>query len=149
MSFQEGRSAPQSATFDKLTSWSENTDGGIKYFSGTATYQNTFTMPTLVQSATYEIDLGEVKNLAEVIVNGQNIGILWKKPFKIDISKALKTGQNSLEIKVTNTWVNRLIGDAQSDVKTKITFTIMPFYRGQEPLLPSGLLSEVKIYQLK
>ena len=145
VNFQENRGAPASATFDKLASWTENTEGGIKYFSGTAAYQNSFKLPAVVQGAQYEIDLGDVKNIAEVIVNGQNKGIVWKKPFKIDISKALKAGQNSIEIKVTNTWVNRLIGDQQPDVKTKMTFTTMPFYKADSPLLPSGLLGPVNI----
>lgn len=121
------------------------TEGGIKYFSGTATYQNTFKMPALAKGATYEIDLGEVKNIAEVFINGKNVGTAWKKPFKLTITEGLKTGDNTIEIKVTNLWVNRLIGDAQPDVKQKITFTTMPFYRGQEPLLPSGLMGPVVI----
>ncbi len=145
VNFQEGRGAPQGATFDKLASWSENADNGIKYFSGTATYQNTFKMPVLSKDASYEIDLGDVKNIAEVILNGKNVGTVWKKPFKLDITEGVKAGDNTLEIKVTNTWVNRLIGDAQPDVKQKITFTTMPFYQGKEPLLPSGLIGEVKI----
>ncbi len=145
VSFLEGRGAPQSATFDKLASWTENTDGGIKYFSGTATYQNTFKMPTLMQGVTYEIDLGDVKNIAEVIVNGKSQGTVWKKPFKMKITEGLKTGDNTLEIKVTNLWVNRLIGDAQPDVKTKITFTTMPFYQANAALLPSGLIGPVAI----
>ncbi len=145
VNFQEGRGAPASATFEKLTSLSENTEGGIKYFSGTATYQNTFNMPALGKGATYEIDLGDVKNIAEVIVNGKNVGTVWKKPFKVDITGVVKKGENTLEVKVTNLWVNRLIGDAQPDVKTKITFTTMPFYRGNEPLLPSGLMGAVVV----
>jgi alpha-L-rhamnosidase/F5/8 type C domain len=159
--FQEGRGAPKEAKFNKLFSWSEvgnnaaeiqypksetsNTEGGIKYFSGTATYQNTFKLPVLEKSATYIIDLGDVKNVAEVILNGKNVGTVWKQPFRLDIGNALKAGDNTLEIRVTNLWVNRLIGDAQPDVQQKITFTTMPFYRGKEPLLPSGLIGDVKI----
>ena len=145
VNFQEGRGAPASTTFDKLMSLTESADNGIKYFSGTVTYRNTFKIAVLTQGAAYEIDLGEVKNIAEVIVNGKNVGTVWKKPFKLDLTNALKEGENTLEIKVTNLWVNRLIGDAQPDVKQKITFTTMPFYRGKEPLLPSGLMGEVQI----
>ena len=143
--FQEGRGAPQSATFDKLTSFTENTEGGIKYFSGTATYQNTFKMPTLEKGASYEIDLGDVKNIAEVFLNGKSQGTVWKNPFKINLTEGIKTGDNTLEIKVTNLWRNRLIGDAQPDVKTKLTFTTMPFYQANAPLLPSGLMGPVVI----
>lgn len=149
VNFQEGRGAPQSATFSKLTSWSDNVDTGIKYFSGTAAYQNTFKMPKIDKKAKYEIDLGEVKNLAEVTINGKNMGIAWKKPFKLEVTDALIKGQNTIEIKVTNLWVNRLIGDAQPNVTNKITFTTMPFYKADAPLLPSGLLGNVVILQKK
>jgi hypothetical protein len=138
----------KNVSFDKLTSWTENTDSDVKYFSGTATYTNSFKVAALNKSAKYIIDLGDVKNIAEVIVNGKNVGTAWKKPFKLDISEAIKAGENTIEVKVTNLWVNRLIGDAQPNAK-KTTFTTMPFYRGKEPLLPSGLLSEVKINVLK
>ena len=134
--------------FMSLNSWSENTDKAIKYFSGTAIYENTFNIDKK-QNAKYILDLGEVKNLAEVIINGQNIGTAWKKPFKLELSDAIKVGENTIQIRVTNTWVNRLIGDAQPDVTEKTTFTTMPFYRGTEPLVPSGLLSEVKISVIK
>jgi alpha-L-rhamnosidase/Glycosyl hydrolases family 2, sugar binding domain len=138
----------KNVAFDKLSSWSENADNDVKYFSGTATYNNTFKVASISKSAKYVIDLGDVKNIAEVFVNGKNVGTAWKKPFKLDITDALKKGENSIEIKVTNLWVNRLIGDAQPNA-VKTTFTTMPFYRGQEPLLPSGLLSEVKILLIK
>ena len=146
VNFQADRGAPATTTFDKLGSWAENTDAGIKYFSGTAAYQNTFSLPTVVKGAKYELDLGDVKNLAEVMVNGKNLGIVWKKPFKIDISSALKAGANTVEIKVTNLWVNRLIGDAQPGAQ-KTTFTTMPFYQANAPLLPSGLLGPVVLKQ--
>ncbi|MDQ3291442.1 MAG: discoidin domain-containing protein [Bacteroidota bacterium] len=143
--FQEGRGAPQSANFSQLSSWSENAEAGIKYFSGTATYTNNFNAPTLDKNARYVMDLGEVKNIAEVIVNGKNMGTLWKKPFRVDITDALKKGKNTVEIKVTNLWVNRLIGDAQPGVTNKITFTTMPFYQADAKLLPSGLLGPVSV----
>ena len=144
VSFQEGRGAPSNATFNTLKSWTENTDSGIKYFSGTAFYKNTFTVPSHAKGV-YEIDLGDVKNLAEVIINGKSQGIIWKKPFKLELKDALKSGENSIEIMVTNLWVNRLIGDQQPDIKTKITYTTMPFYRADSPLLPSGLMGPVKV----
>lgn len=139
----------KNVTFDKLTSWSENTDTDIKYFSGTANYNNTFKVASINKSAKYIIDLGNVENIAEVIINGKNVGTAWKKPFKLDVSEALKVGENIVEVKVTNTWVNRLVGDAQPDVKVKTTFTTMPFYQANSPLMPSGLLGEVKVLQLK
>lgn len=133
-------------TMNTLSSWHENSDPDLKYFSGTATYKNVFNSPTGGEGGF--LNLGNVKNIAEVVVNGKNLGTVWKKPFKIDLGDALKAGENTIEIKVTNLWVNRLIGDAQPNA-TKTTFTTMPFYRGQEPLLPSGLLGVVKIVTVK
>ncbi|HZJ20184.1 MAG TPA: glycosyl hydrolase [Pricia sp.] len=146
VSFQKDRGAPEAATFAELRSWSENSNAGIKYFSGTANYTNSFKISSKqLKSGNLILDLGDVRNIAEVFVNGQNAGTLWKKPFKLDITDMLIKGQNSIEIKVTNLWVNRLIGDAQPDTKDKITFTTMPFYQADAPLLTSGLLGPVKI----
>ncbi len=139
----------KNATFDKLVSWSENADSDIKYFSGTASYKNTFKVVSVDKSAGYIIDLGDVKYVAEVIVNGKNVGTAWKKPFKLDISEAIKAGENTIQVKVTNTWVNRLVGDAQPDVKVKTTFTTMPFYRANSPLVASGMIGEVKVLMAK
>ena len=147
VSFQPERGAPVNATFEELEHWNESQNEGIKYFSGTAEYFKTIEIPKewISEDEAIWLDLGEVKNLAEVVVNGKSLGTLWKKPFQVNISEAVKPGDNSLEIKVTNLWVNRLIGDAQPDVKEKITYTTMPFYNANSPLLPSGLLGPVKI----
>ena len=147
VSFQPNRGAPASATFDQLTSYTENSDAGIKYFSGTATYTKIITIPAaaLARGSQLWIDLGEVKNLAEVSVNGKALGVVWKKPFRVDATGALRAGENKLEVKVVNLWVNRLIGDAQPDAKEKITYTTMPFYTAKSPLQPSGLLGPVRI----
>ena len=146
--FQKDRGAPAEATFDKLVSYTENTDAGIKYFSGTAAYTKTITANKNWFSSGTQLwlNLGDVKNLAEVIVNGKSLGIVWKKPFLVDVTGALKPGENKLEIKVTNLWVNRLIGDQQPGVTNKITYTTMPFCRAGSPLLPSGLLGPVSIF---
>jgi hypothetical protein len=138
----------KNVSMDKLTNWIESSEAEVKYFSGTAVYGNTFNVSTKNNGKTI-LDLGEVKNVAEIIMNGKNIGIVWKKPFKIDISEALKVGENKIEIQVTNLWPNRLIGDAQPDVKQKTTFTTMPFYRADSPLLPSGLLGPVRVVEVR
>jgi hypothetical protein len=147
VSFQPGRGAPETVTFDQLTSWSDNSIDGVKYFSGTATYSKTFEVPAdaFTEGAHYWLDLGVVKDLAEVAVNGKYIGILWKTPFKADITSALKPGSNQLVIGVTNLWVNRLIGDQQSYAVRKYTFTDFTPYKADSPLLPSGLLGPVRI----
>jgi hypothetical protein len=150
LSFQKDKEAPSNITMDKLVSWTENSDAGVKYFSGTGTYSKTIDAPKtwFKNSGQLWIDLGEVKNIAEVIVNGKSLGIVWKKPFRVDASGILKPGKNTLEIKVTNLWPNRIIGDAQAEAK-KTSFTSMPFYKANAPLLPSGLLSSVTVLSVK
>ena len=147
VNFQEGRGAPANATFDKLVSFSENADAGIKYFSGTASYTKTITADAgwFKKDALLWINFGDVKNIAEVIINGKSLGIIWKQPFGVDVTKSLKPGVNTLEVKVTNLWVNRLIGDAQPNVTEKITYTTIPFYQAGSHLQLSGLLGPVKI----
>ncbi len=145
--FQTGRGAPPTARLDTLGSWSESVDPGVKYFSGTATYVRTVNLPagTVARGARVWLDLGDVKNLAEVMVNGKSLGIVWKKPFRVDLTDALKPGANAIEIAVTNLWVNRLIGDQQAGVATKYSYTTMPFYAADSRLVPSGLLGPVRV----
>jgi hypothetical protein len=145
--FPVNRGAPSSITLDTLSSWSENADAGVKYFSGTATYIKTIQAPDdwFKSGARLLLDLGSVKNLAEVTVNGQPLGILWKTPFCADMTGWLKPGANTVEIKVTNLWVNRLIGDAQPDAPKKYTTTNRQLYGADAPLLPSGLLGPVRV----
>jgi hypothetical protein len=151
ISFQPERGAPAGIRLDSLTSWSENADNGVKYFSGTGTYSKKIEVPGSWFSKGERIwlDLGTVKNIAEIVVNGKNMGIVWKKPFRVNVTGALKTGENLLEIRVTNLWVNRLIGDQQPDATKKYTFTTQQFYNADSPLLPSGLLGPVQILGVK
>ncbi|MEX6689618.1 glycosyl hydrolase [Danxiaibacter flavus] len=149
ISFQKDRGAPTSVNVNTLSSWTDNQDNGVKYFSGTGTYTKTINASAqwFSKNAQIWLDLGEVKNMAEVIVNGKSLGIVWKHPFCVNVTSALKTGNNTVEVKVTNLWVNRLIGDQQPGVINKITYTTMPFYQSGSPLLPSGLLGPVKLIQ--
>jgi hypothetical protein len=147
LAFQAGRGAPAKISLDRLISWSESPDPGVKYFSGTGTYTRTVNAPEewFHDGARLWLDLGDVKNLAEVTVNGKPLGILWKTPFRVDATSALAAGANTLEIKVANLWVNRLIGDKQPGAAKTFTYTAVEFYRADSPLLPSGLLGPVKI----
>jgi hypothetical protein len=146
VTFQPNRGAPAQISLDALNSWSDNSDTGVKYFSGTGTYTKTIQAPTdwFKAGARLWLDLGDVKNIAEVSVNGKPLGILWKTPFRADVTSALKPGANMLEIKITNLWVNRLVGDQQLNVTKKFTYTAQQFYRVDSPLLPSGLLGPVQ-----
>ena len=147
VNFQPGRGAPASVTLDTLSSWSDSQDKGVKYFSGTGTYTKTIQASAdwFKPGARLWIDLGDVKNLAEVTVNGKSLGVVWHAPYRVDATSALKPGANEVTIKVTNAWVNRLIGDQQPDATTKYTFADVKPYKANSPLLPSGLLGPVKL----
>jgi hypothetical protein len=150
VSFQSDRGAPPSITLDRLSSWSENNDAGVKFFSGTGTYTKSVESPQdwFAPGAQLWLDLGDVANLTEVSVNGKALGVVWKKPYRVDVSGALHAGTNTLEIKVTDLWRNRIIGDHQPDATTKYTFTSPPFYKADSPLIPSGLLGPVQIIRV-
>ncbi|HWQ52494.1 MAG TPA: glycosyl hydrolase [Bryobacteraceae bacterium] len=146
--FQEGRGAPASAAFPTLVSWTTRPEPGIKYFSGTATYETTFDAPAgcMEEGIHSVLNLGEVANLAEVRLNGQDLGVLWKLPFRVaDIGKLLRPKGNRLEIRVTNLWVNRLIGDEVQSAAPRITNTNMFKFTANSPLRTSGLLGPVRI----
>jgi hypothetical protein len=151
--FPEGWGAPPEVVFDRLQSWTELENPGIKYFSGTATYQKTFTIEKENKGTACCLDLGEVRDVAEVFVNGKSAGILWKKPFRVDIGGLVKPGENELKIEVVNMWVNRLTGDMLLDAKDRYCRTNQPYMTrevwpgGDEPFReqPSGLLGPVKI----
>jgi hypothetical protein len=144
--FPTGQAAPTSIEVAKLESWTDNTDPGVKYFSGTADYSLGLNIPSswLQPPLRIEIDLGSVKNLAEVCINGKSLGVLWKYPFRLDITDALRVGANRLEVKVTNAWVNRLIGDQQPGSKQYAYASFDP-YKADSPLLESGLLGPVRL----
>ena len=146
VSFEPDRGAPPSITLDKLIDWKDSTDAGVKYFSGAGTYTKTIQAPAdwFRKGSHLWIDLGDVKNLAEVTVNGKNLGVVWHAPYRIDITSALKQGSNEISIKVVNAWVNRLIGDQQPGA-TKYTFADVHPYKANSKLLPSGLLGPVAI----
>ena len=171
LKFTPGWNAPEEITLPKLTSWTTSDVNGIRYYSGTAAYYKQFDIPADFQSKSDKIilDLGQVLYLAQVKLNGKDLGTLWKYPFRLDITDALKTGSNDLEIAVTNLWVNRLIGDEQypddcqwngnalkawpdwllknepRPVKERLTFTTWKHWKKDDPLLPSGLIGPVKI----
>ena len=148
VSFQPKRGAPDSITLKTLASWTDNPDKGVKYFSGAGTYNKTIQVKAawLKNDAHLWIDLGDVKNLAEVTVNGKSLGVVWHTPYRVDATAALHAGANDVSIKVVNAWVNRLIGDEQPGVKDKITFADVKPYKANSPLLPSGLLGPVLLY---
>ncbi len=148
--FQPDRGAPASAAFERLASWTENADQGVKYFSGTATYTKTINIPrsAFAPGAHLWLDLGDVRELADVQINGHELGVLWKAPFRLDVTRAVSPGMNQVTIEVTNLWVNRLIGDQQPEAQKKYTFTDFTPYKADSPLLLSGLLGPVKLLSM-
>lgn len=141
--FQENRGAPDSIEMSELMDLTLHNNPGIKYFSGIASYTTSFNVSELSGSKQY-VDLGRVGSLAEVWVNGENLGVVWKTPYMLEISDALRQGENILEIKVASLWKNRLIGDKQPGSEP-ITYTDMPYFSGSEDLAPAGLIGPVKI----
>ena len=146
---------PVSITFSELTDWSQHSDEGIKYYSGTAVYNKTFNIDFEPKKGEqYFLQLGTVKDvgIAEVKINGLDKGVLWTKPFRIEISDELQKGNNTLEIKVVNSWYNRVAGDEMFPDKKKYTNTnavLINDFRGRPrkeiPLEPSGLMGPVTI----
>lgn len=110
--FTPGWGAPETIEFTELEDWSKRPENGIKYYSGTAIYSTSFNWDTPI-AKNIIIDLGRVEVIAEVKLNGKICGIVWTPPFQIEITSVLKQGRNDLEIKVANTWLNRLMGDGK------------------------------------
>lgn len=175
LSFPKGWGAPEQVTLEKLISWPEHADPGVKYFSGTAVYRTTIDIPPerFAAGQSLHLDLGDVQVIAEAKLNGRDLGILWKPPFRVDVTKTARPGRNELEVSVTNLWPNRLIGDEQypddctpgghwtsggipswpdwllkgkpRGEPRRLTFTALKHWTKDEPLLPSGLLGPVQI----
>jgi hypothetical protein len=167
--------APEHVKFEHLISWSDHPDPGVKYFSGTATYTKTFRLPPNLDGRDLRLylDLGKVAVIAEGRLNGHDLGTLWKPPFRAEITRFLKPGENRLEIKVVNLWPNRMIGDEQlpedsernsegtlkawpawltSGQKSptgRYTFTSWRLWKKDSPLQQSGLIGPVKIIPAK
>ncbi|MEO0033600.1 MAG: hypothetical protein RIS94_3358, partial [Pseudomonadota bacterium] len=145
IAFQPGRGAPASVTLPALAPLDTNADPGVKYFSGEATYSRTFRLPKgYRRGRTLWLDLGAVHDLAQVTLNGKDVGTVWHPPYRVDLAPAVRAGVNTLKVRVANTWVNRLIGDAQPGAQ-KITWTADPTYQASAPLRPSGLVGPLTL----
>ena len=156
--FAPGWGAPPSARFDALVSWTDRPEEGIRHFSGRAVYRKSVRLTAAQAGGSVRLQLGEVRHVAEVRVNGRPLGVVWCDPWTADLSGAVREGDNDLEIAVTNLWVNRLIGDAALPEARRLTGTNarrlptdqhrhvhLRGYLATDPLLPSGLLGPVRI----
>ena len=173
VSFINGMGAPSKTTFDELLSWSKHPEQSIKYYSGAAVYRKDISISKemLGKNKKLKLDLGKVEIMSEVKVNGKFLGILWKAPYCCDITDAVKVGTNTIELKVVNLWVNRMIGDEQlpdsserkktnngsllswpnwvtegkSNPTNRYSFTTWKLWKKDSPLAESGLLGPVRI----
>ena len=138
---------PSAVTFDTLTDWTQRPEPGIKYYSGTAEYDKTFDVPAgwLPPGRVVTLDLGDLESLANVTLNGHDLGCLWSPPYRADVTGLLRPGPNTLQVKVTDTWVNRLIGDVGLPPSQRLTSTTQAFYGATDPLVPSGLFGPVTL----
>ena len=165
VAFDPAWGGPERAVFDALTDWTARPEEGIRFYSGIARYSKTFDLPAgAAGEKEWTLDLGTVRNIARVRLNGKDQGVVWTAPWQVSISGAVLTRGNRLEIDVANLWVNRLIGDEQfpddgvqngqwpdwvlngTPRPTKrFTFTTHRFYKKGDPLQPSGLLGPVTV----
>ena len=170
LSFPPNWGAPPSVTLGTLISWTDHTNEGVRYFSGTATYEKSIEIDAdrLKEGREVWLDLGAVRNFAQVSLNGKDLGVLWKPPFRANLTTAAKPGANALVVKVTNLWPNRLIGDEQlpedrewdgDQLKAwpqwlldgkpsptgRLTFTTWHHWKKDSALLESGLLGPVTL----
>lgn len=170
--FPKGWGAPPRITLEKLISWTAHPDPGVKYFSGTVSYRRQIQIPKTALGAHHRLylDLGRVEVMAEVLLNGHSAGIVWKPPYRVDVTNSARAGSNDLEIRVVNLWPNRLIGDAHLPEDTewngpsirrwpqwllegkpsptgRVTFTTWKHWAKDDPLFESGLLGPVRLEQ--
>lgn len=161
---------PASALLPGLASWSDAKVPGIRYYSGTARYEKEITVPAAMLGSGRRVylDLGRVEVMAGVTLNGKELGVLWHAPYRLDVTSAVRPGANRLELKVTNLWINRQIGDEelpedsprnggtmatwpdwlQADRPSptgRYTFTSWRLWPAKAPLQPSGLLGPVRL----
>jgi hypothetical protein len=145
--FPAGGGAPAEIKLDKLISWTDHPDDGVRHFSGTAEYTTLLDVPSALLGGGYrlDLDLGEVREIGEVALNGKACRTLWKPPFRTEVTSFLRLGTNRLTLRVTNLWPNRLAGDSQLPKDQRVTWSTWNPYTRDFKLLPSGLLGPVSL----
>ncbi len=144
LSFPPNWGAPEKIVLDRLSSLSDSTNPGVKYFSGTMTYKKSFEWQATVDTETW-LDLGDVQVMAQVKLNGRDLGTLWHPPFRVNLTKALQAGRNTLEVRVANLWPNRMIGDVTLPAAERFTWSSYEPFKKNSPLPKSGLLGPVQL----
>jgi len=143
------RGPGEPVVFESLIDWTKSSDERIKYYSGTAFYQNTFNLSELEKGKKITIDLGALTAMAKVTINGKYAGGLWTHPYRLDITDLVKEGENELKIEVVNNWMNRIIGDQKLPEKERETWCYVHPYNAESPLQPSGLFGPVQVLSVK
>jgi len=158
ISFDTKWGGPDTITFSELMSWTDRAEEGIKHYSGKATYRKTFDLTqranenkkAMHKTERLFLDLGDIKNVAEVRLNGVKLGVLWCAPWRVEITNVVKPTGNNLEVDVINLWANRVIGDLNLPAENRYTKTHdgfrFDFLTGKTPLIKSGLLGPVRVY---
>jgi len=147
--FPQGRGiAPEPIALQRLVSWTDSDDIAVKHFSGTATYETTFSIPEnqAFGNGRLWLDLGDLRETARVILNGRDLGIVWTPPYRVEIHDTLKPGENRLQVEVANLWANRIIGDLKHPASGTYTRTNMKgAFKPDQALIPAGLFGPVRI----
>jgi len=146
--------APEKVVFPELISWTEHENQGIKYYSGKGTYTKTFTVQDgwIGDGKNIYLDLGKVREIAEVFINGKSAGVVWKPPFRADVTQLVKSGENEIKVEVFNLWINRLTGDDKLPENERLTKTNIRSDGGswlanysEWHVEPSGLFGPVRL----
>ncbi|MCI9171624.1 glycosyl hydrolase [uncultured Duncaniella sp.] len=130
---------------DTLFDWTSSEDNDVKYYSGTATYTTTFKAPKFGKNDRVMLDLEGLHDVATVVVNGKECGIVWTAPYQVDITDAVKKGKNNLSIAVTNTWANALLGADEGNAPFDGIWTNGKYRRAEKTLIPAGLTGPLKL----
>lgn len=151
--FGNAWSDPTNVTFERLEDWTQRPERDLRHYSGIGTYRKTFEVPAgsslLTRGARTFLDLGTVRHLARVRLNGRDLGVAWCAPWRVEATGALRPGRNELEIEVANLWINRLIGDAALPEAQRRTWTSVNPYAADAPLVSSGLLGPVRLQRME
>jgi hypothetical protein len=145
LAFDPKWGGPRRVGFARLVDWTSRPEEGIRHYSGTAVYQKSFVLPAKPANKRLFLDLGDVRDMATVRLNGRELGTVWTAPWRLDITDAAKAGANALEIAVVNPWNNRLVGDAKLPPARRMTSLSLNTVKPKSPLLPAGLLGPVSV----
>ncbi len=145
VSFDPKWGGPAAVSFEKLQDWAQHPEPGIRHYSSKATYRKVFSLQSSVPSHRTFLDLGDVRNVAIIRLNGRELGTLWIAPWRIEITAAVRPGANKLEVDIVNPWNNRLVGDRDLPEDKRLTFIATKAINKNAPLLPAGLLGPVRV----